>query len=192
MANVIPQGTHEVHVVETYLSESKKKKTSCLVVVFEDDQRRRISHNLWLSEKAVPGTLDVLEKCLGWDGAADDYRIEALHNTDRLIQRPAQIVVEPETYEGKTYLKVKYVNEPGYVPVAPAMDDAKSKALGATIRAAFIKAKGPQAARGPGPARPAPSPHVNRAPAAAAAPGRGQPGHADGRTDEQFDDDLPF
>ena len=95
MANVIPQGTHEVHIVETYLSESKEKKTPCLVVVFEDDQMRRISHNLWLSEKAVPGTLDVLEKCLGWDGAADDYRIEALHNTDRLIQRPRRSSSSP-------------------------------------------------------------------------------------------------
>jgi hypothetical protein len=180
MSNLIPEGTHEVHVVETYLSESKEKKTPCLVVVFEDDQMRRISHNLWLSEKAVPGTLDVLEKVLGWDGGADDYRIEAINGTDRLIQRPAQVVVAPETYEGKTFLKVKYVNEPGYMPGAPQLDDAKTKALGATLRAAFIKAKGPQANRAPSRATPA-------APAKV-----GPRGRVDTRTDGDFDDSIPF
>lgn len=170
MPGTIPVGTHEVRVVETYLSESKEKKTPCLVVVFEDESARRISHSLYLSEKAMPYTLDTLTDVLGWDVAADDFQMEAINGTDRLLNRECQIVVDEEQYEGKTFLRVKYVNAKGYVPGAPQLDDDAAKRLGAELRQRIIRARGPQVNRGPGPSKPAPA----------------------AKSTEDFDKSLPF
>lgn len=65
-----------------------------------------------------------------------DGRLSALLDETK----PVQIDVQPETYDGKTYLRVKWINEVGFKN-AIGKDDFKSKLASLNVRATFAQVK---------------------------------------------------
>lgn len=51
-------------------------------------------------------------KNLGWDAEAAAYQFEKLDGTNALVGRECEIVVAEHTWEGKTRVEVKYINDP--------------------------------------------------------------------------------
>lgn len=196
MSSTIQVGTHDVQVVDHYLAEIGSKKTPALIVTFEDERGARIQWSGWLSEKAINGTFDVLETALGWDAAADNHQITALHaDQPKLAGREATIVVEEEEYEGTVRLKVRWVNPRGYAGPGPsAMDMAAAKSLSDEVRRRVLTSRG-----GPAPTT-APSRSVGQPAARAAAPARQvsaprpntAPAAPPPQSNADFDNNIPF
>jgi hypothetical protein len=98
--------------------------------------------------------LQNLVESLGWNGDIDD-----LNRTDTWTPNPCQLTVEENTYDGKTTLRVNWINPYNAQPVIKGMDESGVKQIKARLGGQFralaanIRRNGPQ----PIPAK-APSP----------------------------------
>ncbi len=164
----IGAGRHHVQVVGHVLGRSGTG-TPHIAVLFEDVNGDRVTWYGYLTDAAMERTVRSLQ-VLGWDPMADGGRIEQLNGTQRLAGAEAEIVVEMETFEGKTQPKVKWVNEVGG-GLGEGMPPQEATAFSASIRAKILSAAKPKPNGQPGPAQ---GPVVSQA----AGPG--------------LDDDLPF
>ena len=109
---ILKEGKHDVEVVATALSE-EAGKADTILVQFVDEHGDGITAYLFCSEKAWPYTEEKLQT-LGWDAMARGYRFEELNDDPSpLLGHKAQIVVEAETFEGKTRSKVRFINRAG-------------------------------------------------------------------------------
>lgn len=124
--------------------------------------------------------VESLAKSLGWTG---DLRAVEGDPPDRLCQ----IVVKEEVYQGKTQVKVKWINPEDYTPGLMGVDAETVGGLqtrfGSLLRAAAasaLKTSGPKPAA-PGRAKPKPAP---KGAATAAEPS--------GEGDAGFDNSIPF
>lgn len=173
--NLLPVGTHDVRIVSHVLSKASTG-TPCVVIDVEDKDARRLRWYGYLSERAVEGTIERLQD-IGWDADAADWQIESLNGTTLLVDKPCQVVVEDEEYEGKIRRKVKYLNPPGG-RVSETMEPAEAKSFSNDLRKRLIASRGPR---------------PNRAPSSAAKPAAKKPSPAPvAKTTEQFDSDIPF
>lgn len=82
-----------------------KNGTPFLALNFKTDQDETITGWLYLSEKALPGSLRTLRDAFNFDNNFDTV-------LDQVTGKPCSITVETEEYEGKERLRVKWINAP--------------------------------------------------------------------------------
>lgn len=110
-----------------------EKKTPFMKVEFNvTDLDERITWFGWLSEAAAPRTMEGMRYC-GWDN--DDVTAPTGMNAHEI-----ELVIEPETYKGKTQSRVKYVNRaPGLK--TETLDEAKKREFAARMKAAAVASR---------------------------------------------------
>jgi hypothetical protein len=166
------KGRHLVTVIDHQLGKSGTG-TPYVAVQFESDVQLgdRITWYGYLTDAAFERTVASLQ-VLGWDPAAHNGLIASLNGTGLLKGAPAEIVLDEETHEGKTRMKVKWVNAPGGGGLGEAMAADDAKGFSESIRFKILSAAKPQPSSRPGPAK--------------------QAAVGGGRPLSQPDDDLPF
>jgi hypothetical protein len=132
---MLDAGTYRARAVQWGLGETKAGKEQVAVeFVILDVDGTPGQHITWyghFSEAALPLTVAALRAC-GWAGL-DLSVLEGLDTNE------VELVIEHDTYEGKTNAKVRFVNVPrtgGALLKAP-LDDAKKKAFAARMRGAI-------------------------------------------------------
>ena len=126
-------GTYIAKVVpkwDSWFGESGEKKTPYINLTLEVDEgpesESEISFFGYLSDKAVDHTLKNIALAFpGWKG---------IHDIDSLINRQCEIVVEEDTYNGKSKMVVRYVNVIGGGSRSSGMDADKTKSLIARLQ----------------------------------------------------------
>lgn len=173
------EGTHRVKVKAHALGRTSTGKEQ-LAVTFENDAGEHITAYLYFTEKTLDRTMETLTEVLGWNAEQDDHRIDALHESDTLVGNECEIVVEDDTYDGKTRPRVKWINALGGGSVLKEqMDATAAQSFANTLRRRILSAKGGPK---PNPSRVAAPKPAGKAKAASPAP----------QADTQFDDDIPF
>lgn len=104
-------GKYAVTVTSAFFDQTQKG-TPYLGLGFATEDGLTITGYLWLSQEAAPGkksafaiTDETLRKAFGFNG--DYTSVEP-----QLKGKPASIEVADETYNGKTSLKVRFINAP--------------------------------------------------------------------------------
>lgn len=126
----LSNGKYRAKAKEWTLGEAGDKGTPEVAVyfVFTDSELagQGITWHGFLTDAAADRTIQSLRYC-GWTG--DD-----LSNLTGLDANEVELVIENETYEGKTYLRVQWVNKPGGLAVKAPMTGDKAKAFAASMR----------------------------------------------------------
>lgn len=100
---------------------------------------------LYLSDKALPGTVRTLRQAFDFNGDFESAK-------EQIAGKECSIVVEAEEYDGKERLKVKWVNSPRSTkPIEGGADFLKQL----SAKASRVPKDAPKAAA---PAKPAPKP----------------------------------
>jgi hypothetical protein len=169
-------GTHRARAEEWQLGVSSTGKEQIGVMFQLIGGAHEGKHITWFgyfSDGAIDRTLESLRHC-GWDS-------DNLAELDSLGANEVELVIEDETYEGKTRSKVKWVNRISRLQMKEQMTPQQVAAFAARLRGKTVASKQKYGAQ------PAP---------AAAANGRRteqrsfDDGHAAG--DPGPSDDLPF
>jgi hypothetical protein len=117
------------------LTEKRKLRLAIEYEVLEGERKgQAIYDDLYITEAALPRTVEVL-RTLGWVGK-DLSEVDA--GKGGLDANAVQLVLQDDTYEGKTRAKVKYVNPLRRAAERPAADALKrlgAKLLGAVAEA---------------------------------------------------------
>lgn len=141
----ITEGSKTARVVAGRFIQSEKG-TMGIEVAFkfkQGENEERITWVGWLTANSIQRTMTTLVDVLGFNG--DD---EPMPGTSDLkpgslnTQKDVELVVEMETYEGKTNPRVKWVNNlggGGFKAIAPATIKSQLNALG--FKAAFFAAR---------------------------------------------------
>lgn len=112
-------------------SDSGSEFIALLFEVTEGECKgQKASGRLFFTEKTIERTLESLEYC-GWNG----YSIAEL---DGLGSKEVEIVLDYEEYEGKQYLRVKWINKPRGAQVKRELDRGGVLALDERIKGAMI------------------------------------------------------
>lgn len=156
MSLIKSAGRYAVTANDAELGESEKTGTPYLAIQFVTETGDELAGYLYLSDKALPYSLKTLREVFGFD---DDFGTVV----EQVKGKPASIVVELETYEGKERAKIQFINKQGRE--AKPLADAGSLLASLTAKAKRIPAAAPKAAPS---ARPAPT-------APKAAPASGDP-----------------
>lgn len=119
-------GTHRAKAKSWALIESQKGTPGVAVEFVLVDGGEDITWDGWLSDGAFDRTLESLRYC-GFKG-------ENLEDLQGLDANEVELVIEPETYEGKTKLKVQWVNRPGGIAARSKMAPDKVKSFAAQMR----------------------------------------------------------
>jgi hypothetical protein len=115
-------GTYKAVIAEgAWLNPGDKTPSVGIQFQFEREPGKleSITHFLYLSEKARPYTMDKLVE-LGYD-FTKALKVEdgnKIFDSSYFTVKQVDIVLENETYEDKTRLKVKYINIPGGMSMA--------------------------------------------------------------------------
>jgi hypothetical protein len=127
------------HAVSGVLGESFTKKTPQVEIVFEittaEFAGERINWYGYLSDKTAERTMESL-RYAGWRGKADE--LAGLHEYSWGEAPDVELVIAPDTYNGETTAKVRWVNSPGRggqpLPAAKAKEiSAKLKGVLAAV-----------------------------------------------------------
>lgn len=126
---MLTEGTYKATILEYSVLEPKPGKSPQVAVKFQinneselTDDKETIVYYGSLSPKALPYTLANLLRC----GLKSDD-LSTLCESDAFDGREIELVLENDTYEGKTRLKVQWINEIGGSKFkAIAKDQAKS------------------------------------------------------------------
>jgi len=110
--------------------------TPYLELQFSTDQGEHITGWLYLSEKALPGSLRTLREAFEFDG-----NFEAV--IDQVAGKPCSLTVETEEYEGKERLRVKWINAPR---TSKPIDNQGQFLKALSAKAARIPREAPKAA----------------------------------------------
>lgn len=167
MMSVIGIGRHDVQVISHVLGRSGTG-TPHIAVLFEDVNGDRITWYGYLTDKALERTIESLQ-ILGWDPAEHGGDLSSLNGTDLLAGAECEVVVEAESYEGETRMKVRWVNQRGGGGLGAPMDASEAATFASQLRGKIMGAAKPMPSKEPGPAK---------APA--------------GSVEDDPDDDLPF
>ena len=160
-------GRYTATVESAELGQSEKG-TPFLALLCKTDQGEELNAYLYLSDAAVERTVKTLREVFAFDNSFESV-------VQQVTGKPCSIVVEAEEFEGKTRMKVKWVNTVGGSAGKP-LENAGTLLAQLSAKAKRIPAAAPAATRTAAPAaRPAPS--AKPAPA---------PKPAD------VDDDVPF
>lgn len=140
MSNIIPEGTYRARCLETDLGSSKTGKEQIMMnfQITEEGQwcGKHWSGYFYFSDKAADYTFEKMRNA-GWQGDdLADLSSLSPSNVECLI------VISHEEYEGKTRVKIDYVNKlGGGVKMADPMDAAKRKAFAERMRGKAIASK---------------------------------------------------
>ena len=149
MPLITQTGRIQVTATSAEFGESDKG-TPFVKIDFTDAAGDTIAGWVYLSEKALTGSLKTLRDAFDFDG-----NFETL--IAQVTGKPASIVIESENYEGKDRLKVRWINRAGGTS-KPLSGDATSFLKRLTATAARIPKEPPRAAAAPAravaPARP--------------------------------------
>lgn len=130
---IMSTGRHDARVIRTGLIDDSEGKTPAVSVQFENATGDTITAYLFLSEKAWEYTQEKLAT-LGWEAAKQGGRFEQFNDDPSpIVGHDAEIVIEPETFEGKTRNKVKYINPIG--GRLERMEPAAAMSFAARLRA---------------------------------------------------------
>ena len=159
-------GRYTATIENAELGQSEKG-TPFLALLCKTDQGEELTAYLYLSDAAFERTTKTLREVFGFDN-----NFEAV--VAQVTGKECSIVVEAEEYEGKTRMKIKWVNSVGGSSAKP-LDNAASLLAQLSAKANRIPAAAPAATRTAAPAaRPAPSAKPAPAPKPAAV-GDGDP-----------------
>lgn len=154
-------GRYTATVESAELGQSEKG-TPFLALLCKTEQGEELTAFQYMSEAALKGTSDMLIEVFGVYLKNDPTEAELIQS---VTGKPCSIVVVEDEYEGKTRLKVKYVNPVGGGRVKP-LDNASSVLAQICAKAKRIPAAAPSAASAPrAAARPAPAAAPKAAPA---------------------------
>jgi hypothetical protein len=103
-------GRYAVTVSKAEVGESATG-TPYVYLGFDTEAGEHIGAWVYFSDKAFERSLQTLEDALDFDG---DFAC-----VDQMIGRPCSIVVEEHDYQGKTALRVRWINSPSKPPVPP-------------------------------------------------------------------------
>ncbi len=176
----IQQGTYKARAREWALGMSANGKEQ-IAVLFEliggEYAGQLITWFGYFTDAAVDRTLDSLRHC-GWSS-------DSLAELDGLDQNEVEIVVEEDTYEGKTRSKVRWVNRPSRLALKEQMTPQAMQAFAAKLRGRTVAHKQKYG-----------SPHATSAAQPSAANSNRQPAQqqlaAGGGAGAVVDDDIPF
>lgn len=130
------QGTHKARAKEWALGHSSNGNEQ-VAVLFEITQGSHAGKSItwfgYFTEAATDRTLDALRYC-GWEG--DDFV-----NLVGLDTNEVEIVIEPDTYEGKTRDRVKWINRPTRLALREQMTPQSQAAFAVRMRAKAIAHK---------------------------------------------------
>ena len=112
-------------VTDNTIRYSKKSNTPSVFLMLLSDSGKTIYHDMFLTEKSAENTIESLYKAFGWSGKISDLNQPILKN------KRCSCVCENEVYEGKSRIKVKFVNAESK-PLERA-SNAKANELDATF-----------------------------------------------------------
>lgn len=137
-------GTYRARATSWVLGETSTGKEQVAVEFSLTDpelQGERIAWYGFFTEKTFERTIESLRAC-GWTG-------DNLEDLSGLDANEVDLVIEQETYEGKTTPRVRWVNRPGAIGVKTALAPEKAKTFAAKMKAqirAFDASQGKKAA----------------------------------------------
>jgi hypothetical protein len=162
-------GTFRARAVEGAMGETEGGKPQIAIelqVLDEGFAGETITWFGYFSEKTLKRTFESL-RILGWKG--DD-----LTSLDGITDNEVKIVVIEDTYEGKTRLKVNWINRPGGLALKTPMSPDRVKSFAAEMRGEAVASRQGKPAQTAKP-RAATSPAADQSPEA-----------------QRGDDPLPF
>lgn len=130
MPKDLPDGKYLAEVIDHYLGETPKSHTPSIKFQFhvlsnlahpKEPVDATIYGDLWLTDGAVDNTVETLYGALNWKGE----KFTELDHTDVLVNQECILVIENETWEGKTRPKVQYINNVDYKPAGPSAENQK-------------------------------------------------------------------
>lgn len=129
-------GTHRARAVEWALGISSTGKEQ-VAVMFElvggPHDTKHITWFGYFSDLTVERTLESLRHC-GWDS-------DSIAELDSLGANEVELVIEDETYEGKTRSKVKWVNRISRLQMKEQMNAQQVAAFAAKLRGKTVASK---------------------------------------------------
>lgn len=173
-------GTHKAKVVDFEFGTANGKEQVALMfqITSGEHEGKSIAWFGYFTEKTAERTMESLRYC-GW-------HTDTLADLSGVTDNEVEIVVEDETYEGKTRSKVKWVNRASKLNLKDKMDANALQAFAARMRGLAIASKqklGPQAQPTAKPAQRAQSFGGARTPQ------QQDPNYG---PDAPFEDDIPF
>ena len=160
MPLITKPGRYTATVESAELGQSEKG-TPFLALLCKTEQGEELTAYLYLSDAAFERTTKTLREVFGVDNNFETV-------VAQVTGKECSIVVEAEEYEGKTRMKVKWVNSVSGSSAKP-LDNAASLLAQLSAKAKRIPAAAPAATRTAAPAvRPAPSAKPAPAPKPAA------------------------
>lgn len=160
----MPLGEGEVQATALSANIWESEKGAIMIdVVFQIENDRITASQCIIQKDGAISTMtvDTFKQCFQWDGTDPFWLTESAN----IVNKPVQLVLANEEYDGKTRLKVKYINPPGGGMRHEAVDKNKFLAkYGAKFRALAggSTVKAPAAPKPPTPP-PAPAPATKRA-----------------------------
>lgn len=124
-SNLIKPGKYIAKVVEYGIPETKEGASPSIALTFEfevEGVRKQLTYYGYLTSAAAEYTL----KNLITAGFKHD-RPSMLCKPNAFIDKEVQIVVEHETYEGKTRAKIRWINELGAAKWKPLTPEVAAK-----------------------------------------------------------------
>lgn len=130
----VTPGRYRARAVDHKFGKTSKG-TDQIMVAFEVTQEEHKGHRFYwygfFSDKTIDRTLESLEAC-GWDG-------KGFKDMTSLRKNEVELVVETETNEGETYLRVRWVNRLGGGGVKEELDAVGLADLEARCQAAILE-----------------------------------------------------
>jgi len=126
---------YDATVKSAALAKTGTGKTQ-LAITFDPDlvEAKPITGYLFFTDAAIPQTEKALRN-IGWDPLEHAWGIDEMVETDALVGMRASIVCGWEEYEGKSRLKVKFINELGGAgAVKEKLEPEEARAFTATLR----------------------------------------------------------
>ena len=157
------KGTDQIDITFQLLPEEENEQTDT------DDVIRWFGY---FTDKAIPIVVKAMAT-LGVDIQDYNWDFPRICEEGVLNGKEAILVLEEETYEGKTRTKVCFINDPNFV--REQMDDGSALDFNKRMRAALMAAAPPKKG-----AAPAKAPPRKAAPAPVAAPKATGPEHVEG------------
>lgn len=154
-------GRYTATIESAELGQSEAKGTPYLSLLCKTAEGEELTAYLYLSDAAFERTTKTLREVFGFDNNFETV-------VAQVTGKECSIVVEAEEYEGKTRMRVKWINAVGGSSGKP-LENAGSLLAQLSAKAKRIPAAAPSAARTAAPAsRPAPAARPAPAPKPAA------------------------
>lgn len=186
---MIDLGVHRVRATACALGETQTGKEQIGVELeFFECEGERLTWYGFFTDASLEITLRAL-RALGWQGD-DITELDGVEDATSLLPSEAEAVVQEETYEGKTRLRVAFVNAAGGgVRLKQRLDPGKKAKLAERMKARILRLQ--NEGKAPAPAK-ATAPTTQAPPPTAPAPPMAATGTDDVAAPAVGDDEIPF